>query len=28
MTVCTKMHSSSFWLIIILWITMFNKILL
>jgi len=28
MTVCFKMHSLSYWLIIILWITMFNKILL
>jgi len=27
MTVCFKMHSLSFWLIISLWITMFNKIL-
>jgi len=26
MTVCFKMHSLSFWLIIALWITMFNKI--
>jgi len=26
MTVCFKMHSLSFWLIIALWITMFNNI--
>jgi len=26
MTVCFKMHSLSFWLIIALWITMLNKI--